>query len=350
MQKVLRIDRKISLLKKPCLLPVDNVRFIKGDTLVLCAGFEDRAIRAFDYSTNLGERDFSLIVIDYLPYVAENRIQEIRRKCDFHKIPVQYIRYDRSNPSGIGASLLTLLGMTKGRIYVDISGMSKLLIVQILAALGSRPSGFSGITVLYTMAQNYPPSKKEVNKVIEKMKEDPLYSAMFLSSGVFEVTVAPELSSFSMEGQAIRLIAFPSFNPNQLAALRSEIQSSYFTLIHGIPPLKENAWRPDKIRTINRIDSISNREDYEASTLEYGETLDLLLHFYDKYGMTERLVIAPTGSKMQTVAVGIFRSFMEDIQIVYPTPRTFPKPNEYTTGANQLYRLELDKFFEVRNP
>jgi hypothetical protein len=198
------------------------------------------------------------------------------------------------------------------------------------------------------MAQEYPPNEKEVDAEISKMEEDSLHSAMFLSSGVFELAVVPELSSVSSEGQPIRVVAFPSFNPNQLAALRSEIQASSFTLIHGIPPLDENAWRPDKINILNRIEDISNRDDLEVSTLEYNETLESLLNIYDECGVLERIIVAPTGSKMQAVAVGIFRAFMEDIQIVYPTPRIFPKPKKYTKGVRQLYQLQLDLFSDIR--
>ena len=46
-----------------------------------------------------------------------------------------------------------------------------------------------------------------------------------LSSGVFDVIAVPELSSVALGGQPIRLIAFPSFNTDQLTALVSEIQS-----------------------------------------------------------------------------------------------------------------------------
>ena len=256
--------------------------------------------------------------------------------------------YDRENPPSIGDVLLNILYPVECRIFVDISGMSRLLIVQILNVLGNPPFNFSRSTILYSMAQEYPPSKKEVDAEINKMEEDSLHSAMFLSSGVFELAVVPELSSVSSEGQPIRVIAFPSFNPNQLVALRSEIQASSFTLIRGIPPLEENAWRPDKIDILNRIEDISNRDDFEASTLEYNETLELLLNIYGECGVLERIIVAPTGSKMQAVAVGIFRAFMDDIQIVYPTPRIFPKPKKYTKGVRQLYQLQLDSFSDIR--
>lgn len=330
------------------MLPTDTGPVNKDDTLIVCAGFEDRAIKALNLVIESGQIGFSLVIIEYLPEVRENKIDEIMNKCKECGISFNRLRYDRANPSGFGDKLLSILDPDSGRIFVDISGMSRLLIVQVLSTLGKSPFNFSKVSLLFTVALEYPPSEKEVNEAIIKMEENSFYSVMFLSSGIFELTVVPELSSVSLEGQPIRVVAFPSFNPHQLAALRTEVQASFFTLIHGIPPLKENTWRPQKIKALNRTEEITNREDIEASTLEYQETLTILLDIYDKYGVMERIVIAPTGSKMQAVAVGIFRAFMDDIQIVYPTPRLFPEPKKYTKGSRQLYLLHLDSFSEIR--
>lgn len=348
MFKVLRIDRKLHKLDKPTMLPIDAVPLNSGDTLILCAGFEDRSVTALNTIIKSGNDAFSIVIIEYLPYVVENKIDEIIRKCEERQISIYRVLYDRENPAGIGNKLLDILKPSENRIFIDVSGMSKLLIVQILNILGNPPFNFSKSTILYTIAQEYPPSKKEVEDAIKKTEEDSLDSAMFLSSGVFELTIVPELSSVSFGGQPIRVVAFPSFNCHQLAALRSEIQASSFTLIHGIPPLEEHSWRPERIKILNRITDISNREELETSTLEYEDTLKSLLDIYNEHGVLERIIVAPTGSKMQTVAVGILRAFMEDIQIVYPTPRVFPKPNEYTTGEGQLFQLELDAFSEIR--
>lgn len=348
MLKVLRIDRKLEKLDKPSMLPTDTGPVNKDDTLIVCAGFEDRAIKALNLVIESGQIGFSLVIIEYLPEVRENKIDEIMNKCKECGISFNRLRYDRANPSGFGDKLLSILDPDSGRIFVDISGMSRLLIVQVLSTLGKSPFNFSKVSLLFTVALEYPPSEKEVNEAIIKMEENSFYSVMFLSSGIFELTVVPELSSVSLEGQSIRVVAFPSFNPNQLAALRSEVQASFFTLIDGTPPLKENAWRPQKIKALNRTEEIINREDIEASTFDYQETLTALLDIYDKYGEMERIIIAPTGSKMQSVAVGIFRAFMDDIQIVYPTPRLFPGPNEYTKGSKQLYLLHLDSFSGIK--
>jgi hypothetical protein len=346
---VMRVDQRLAAMAKPDLTPVDSIRLEKGDILILCAGFEDRAVTALNFAIKDGSREFSLILIEYLPLVAENRASEIKKICEMAKIRFHVIQYDRRDPGGIGNELVNHIGRRQERVFLDISAMSRLLIVQALVALGTRCVGFSNVSILYTMAESYPPYKEEVNNGIVRMSQDTLYTAMFLSSGVFEVSIVPELSSVAMLGRPIRLILFPSFNPDQLAALRTEIQPSYFAFIHGLPPLEENRWRPGNIRTLNRIEEISPRDEHYCSTLKYNETLELLLSIYNAYGAMERIIIAPTGSKMQTVAVGIFRAFMQDIQIIYPTPHIFPKPEEYTRGTRQLFQLTLNRFSQIRD-
>ena len=78
-----------------------------------------------------------------------------------------------------------------------------------------------------------------------------------------------------------------------------------------------------------------------ASTRDYRETLRILIKVYGERSMFDRIVVAPTGSKMQAVAVGLFRSVMYDVQIVYPTPQIFIAPDEHTIGIRQLYKVAL---------
>ena len=213
-----------------------------------------------------------------------------------------------------------------------------------MVSLGSRPSGFTNSAVLYSEASEYPPDKKTVQEAIEKSDVDPLYSIMLLSSGVYDVTIVPELLSISLDGQQTRLVTFPSFNTDQLTALRTELQPSRYSIIQGVPPAPKNEWRTEAIAKLNHIDSLRSEENFTTNTLDYRETLDCLLEIYGNHGATERILIAPTGSKMQAVAVGIFRAFVKDVQVVYPTPRAFTSPTSYTIGVAQRYQLPLDSF------
>jgi hypothetical protein len=170
----------------------------------------------------------------------------------------------------------------------------------------------------------------------------------FISSGVLGIIVPAELSTVSMYGQPIRLVAFPTFNPAQFAALCAEINASAFTVVHGAPPSAENEWRLDAIRRLNNIDSLREPDEATTSTFDYRGTVKLLVDIYQQHGDREKLVVAPTGSKMQTVAVGLVAGFLRDLQIVYPAPRSFPSPDEYTRGVKRLYGLGLG-FLELES-
>jgi len=349
--RVERIDEKLRTLPKPILEPIKEIFLEPEDTLILAADLEDRCLGSLKYMEASGSKGFTAILIQYEPHLEENRMVDIMQSLSRMGARVDEMTYDRCNPVGGGEALvekLEKLGRT-GAIYLDISAMSRFFIVQALVALGKSERGFSDTTVLYSEALNYPPDQSDVDKEIEKNGIDSIYRTMFISAGVYEVTIVPELASIVMYGQPVRLVAFPSFNIDQLASLRWDIQPYSFNFIHGIPPSPENAWRPEAIKKLNHTDDIKiNKQDLEASTLYYEETLEHLLKIYDEYNYLERIFIAPTGSKMQTVAVGIFRTFMNDVQIVYPTPRKFPSPKRYTEGIKNIYSLDLKSFNSLK--
>ena len=112
-------------------------------------------------------------------------------------------------------------------------------------------------------------------------------------------------------------------------------------MIEGRPLHEQDQWRIDAVRHVNRTDLIRGIVERVTSTYDYRETLAELLALYSGDGRLQRLVICPTGSKLQTVAVGIFRAFLNDVTIVYPTPRAF-QTDAYTWGVRQLHRLDLD--------
>ena len=348
--RVERIDDKLRSLTKPGLEMVSRLSLKPEDTLVLAAGFEDRCLGSLHYLEASGSKGFTAILIKYEPHLEENRIDEIKQRLQKLDAREEEMIYDRHNPAGGGevlAEKLEKLGR-KGYIYLDISGMSRLFIVQVLVALGKPGRGFSGIRILYSEAATYPPDESEVKKEIEKNGEDSIYRTMFISAGVYEVTIVPELSSVVLYRQPIRIVAFPSFNTDQLTSLKGEIQPFSFTLIHGLPPFKGNSWRLEAIKKLNHTENMLNSQDKDASTLDYRETLEHLLEIYNTYNYLERIFIAPTGSKMQAVAVGIFRAFMNDVQVVYPTPRTFSTPKRYTEGVKSIYTLDLEAFNSIK--
>jgi len=342
MQRVFRSDERLAAFKKPTLQPTAQFKLNAEDCLVVCAGFEDRAVAVLRNALTVST-GFTVILVNYLPLVPENRLDEIRGLCHERKLPIIPATYDRQNPAGFGSLLLERIAGVRGRVFLDVSAMSRLLIVQSLVAFASRNIGFKDCFVAYAEAISYPPTPAEVAEALRQSDEDPTFSVLLLSSGVFDVTVVPELSSTTISSTQTRLVAFPTFSADQLTALRAELQPSRFTLIHGTPPKPENQWRTEAIAKINRTSSIPH-EECRTCTLDYRQTLDCLLRLYSQHAERERLLISPTGSKMQAVAVGLFRAFVNDAQIVYPTPKEFRSPTNYTKGAGQMSLLSLDEF------
>ena len=336
-------DEWLAALAKPSVETVTQFTMDPSDWLIICAGFEERALAILQNAIAM-QRSFNVLLIRYEPFFQENKSDIILKILQHARINVSEVTYNRQEPTGFGNTLLEKLSVCRGRIFVDVSAMSRLLIVQILVALGSRSIGFSNSFVTYAEARDYTPNQLEAEAELTKLESDPCLSILFLSSGIFDVTVVPELSSFSPTGTQTRLVAFPSLDAHHLTAIRNEIQPSRFSFIEGVPPNPQNRWRLDVIASVNNLNEFSNAERFQTSTLDYRETLDCLLKLYAVHGERERLLVSPTGSKMQTVAVGIFRALVEDVQIVYPTPVSFLKPNEYTLGIGPLHLLPLAHF------
>jgi hypothetical protein len=345
--RIERIDERLRSLEKPLLKTAGRLFLEKNGVLVLAAGFEDRALGALKCLAASSSKGFKTILIKYKPFLEENKIKEIKELCSHLESEVIDFEYDRYNPAGGGEKLVNLLGKNQGTILFDISAVSRFLIVQFLVALGKSERNFSAARVVYSEARFYPPTKDEAEKRIGAKGTDcvdSVYHDYFISSGVYELSIVPELSSIASYGQQVRLVVFPSFNCDQLSSLKGEIQPFFFHIINGIPPASENAWRLGDIRKLNHIEDISKRDEMNTSTLDYRETLDYLLTVYNEYTDKDRIVIAPTGSKMQSVAVGIFRTFMNDVQVVYPTPRKYTSPRQYTEGIKNIYTLNLEVF------
>jgi hypothetical protein len=368
MDRILRIDERLAAFAKPSMESFDKVFLAPSDVLVVCAGFEERAVGVLRQAVRTGT-GFKVLIIDYLPAYPDNRINELIGLCEDSKLEWDRVTYDRQNPAGFGEILVRRLPSPPHRVFLDISGMSRLLIVQAIVAMRSSRRGFNQCFIAYAEAKNYPPEQKTVEKAIAECDKDPLFAALFLSSGVFDVTIVPELSAASLGATQSRLVVFPSFNTDQLTALRLELQPSRYAYIHGIPPSRENQWRTEAIRRLNHLascapdsgerskeeivgdygDAACKREEhFKTCTLAYQDTLDCLCKIYNKHGIRDRLLISPTGSKMQVIAVALFRAFVEDVQIVYPTPRIFTEPKNYTTGVGAIHILPLAIFDTIR--
>ncbi|OGS80480.1 MAG: hypothetical protein A2Z94_02625 [Gallionellales bacterium GWA2_55_18] len=346
---MMRIDRDLRAANWPEQKPIESIEFQSGDVLLVCGGFEDRVMTVLDKAASSKSCGLTVLNFEYAPTVESNHFEQVSMICEDAGWKHIRIGYDRCNPSGIFDNVAKQLPSDVRRLYIDISGMSRLLIVQLIAGLIEHKNNMPTVSILYTEAVTYPPTEAEAREKLASRTHDSSAIFSFISIGVYDLAIVPELSSSDINRAPTRLIAFPSFNPAQLFSVKSIIQPAKTTLIHGVPAEPALRWRTEVISQLNLINDDVVDQSLSISTLDYSECLSILLELYDEWSEFNSLVLSPTGSKMQTVAVGIFRGFVRDIQIVYPTPLRFTDPTDHTHGAKQVYELKLDSFISLRN-
>lgn len=331
---------------------VQGITLGESDVLIVCAGFEDRSVHLLSHVEIAGVP--TVLGLEYLPLMAENRRSDFEHWLFQHKLSATWTVYDREDPQGQPCELLASLlrkngsaftAARAGRIYIDISGMSRLMIVQFIVAVFEMGL-LSKLTVIYCEASHYSPGRTEVEELIKSSQgDDSIDGAVFplVSSGVFGLTAVPELAGIAMLGQPIRLVFFPTWNLMQFAATFAETQPKAISIVLPESDDREFKWMGEAVRRLNDVygKNLPINEHHSCSVLDYREAISVLGQIYDRYAITDRLVVSPTGSKMQAVGVGLFRGYFPDVQIVYPTPRTFPAPQNYTTGVRRIWRLDF---------
>lgn len=331
---LLRVDERLSLMNWPELEPIGQIVLGPRDCFVAAMGFEERSLAGLKIACE-SSQDFHVALIRYLPKMEENREAEFLALTEVCGLDIREFKYDRECPAGIGA-LLAGYASVFDRVFIDISGMSRLLILQTIVALVQDGKEFN---VIYAEAEVYPPLAEDYENA--RAGDNPPPS--FISSGIFEVVSSPELSSVSMLGGAIRLVSFLSFDPSQLSNLVQEVQPTHNNAVRGESPRAEMAWRTDAIDQMNRstVKMLQGVDFHKACTFDYRETLNLILELYKRHSVFDRILIAPTGSKMQAVAVGILRGVLGDLQIIYPTPLQFLNPERHTEGVREVFQLPV---------
>lgn len=311
----------------PQIKPVEFERFNIGQNslFVCCEGFEERSL---SFVSKLDSKVFfsKSLVITYLPE-KKSRLQQLLPLVEKHtKLSPQIVPFHRFEPQDFENDLLSnkeaiLDGIDE--IIIDISVMSKLMIIILILWLSTFQIR---IRIIYSEPMEYAPSIEQ----FEKLKHDSINQGWLPSLGVHDVVRTVLTSSIVMQSAPSIVIAFASFNEQLLRALLSVVNPSHFFLINGVPTHLH--WREEATQFINSsilkeypIENVlkNGKLTNRASTLYYEETFAFLSKLYTTYCYSYRFIIAPTGSKLQALACGLFKICCPDVHIEYPTPESF---------------------------
>ena len=330
----------------PLLGPVGDVVLEDGDVLIHAPGFEDRTLAICDVLKP--RRGSSAILLDYRPRNSNNRIAEVQDGLATIGLSAEdqnLLTYDRFDPNDFETRLERKIGvLCTGRVVVDISTMSKLAIILILLVV--KKVGLP-VSVLYAEAGLYGPSETEFNNA--KKNNEVHRPSLQIFSGVHGIVRVDSLASVAMQGQPTAALGFMSFNDTLTQSLLNTVYPARLFLINGKPPMhswreQAMAWIHDHVRAEwgddNPLDtSGSGVPARSASTLDYRETVVLLLELYWKLSTNHRILLAPAGSKLQAVGCCIVKALHPDIHIEYPSPEGFLKV--YSEGIGNKWCLNI---------
>lgn len=334
----------------------DTLELEDSEVLVTAAGFEHRALAA---AMSLVARPTNrALVLDYENGDSRNRLSEILDTLREKGVSVEsadILRYDRYDPDSfprVFERRLTNLKVEKA--VVDISAMSKLAILLCLDVCRELDLD---VRVLYSEAERYRPTEEEYQ--LAKRDNNLQRPSIQLYTGVHGVVRASRLSSVAMQGQPTAAIAFMSFNELFTQALLNTVYPSRLFLINGRPPQlgwreEATAWIHEQLRREwgdedNPVEMRSRGSVplplRSVSTLEYRETVGELLDLYWQLARDHRILLAPTGSKMQTVGCFFAKSVHPDIHIEYPAPKGFLEL--YSEGVIRKWTVSFGKLGQV---
>ncbi|MDE0006179.1 MAG: hypothetical protein OXQ29_26110 [Rhodospirillaceae bacterium] len=325
------------------------IELSEKDVVIHAPGFEDRTMAIVE--DIVMSRGGKAILLDYRPYKESHKLKEVCEGLLGSGVDVSeknIIEYDRFRPGDFELRLrarLTSVGAKKA--VIDISTMSKL---EILLVLNVCREMKLDVKILYSEAETYGPSEEEFENAREKKEIH--RPSLQIFTGIHGVVRVDSLSSIAMQGQSTAAIVFMSLNDAMTQVLLNTVYPGRLLLINGRPPVhswreEATAWIHDQVRREWEDDNpciVSPGSNVPlpkrtVSTLDYRETVVLLIDLYWALSAGHRVLLAPAGSKLQSVGCYIVKALHPDIHIEYPSPEWFHP--YYSSGIGHRWNIEF---------
>ena len=309
-------------------------------TLVVCAGFEYRAIKATERLSNIGIALKNFVMVKFGG--LDNEVNE----AALVELSAKFLGIDHYVECGVGdlsrlRELLDDLDPLDDLVLLDITGCSRsamLVLTSLIYDLGLE------FDILYTEAEEYYPTFSDY----EELAEDSDQQHAFIRLNMFEESEVLHSSHCVVEGfedfQGVMLpnypyflITFLPFKRGRLSAILQSVETTVRIFVRGQPVRDDLKWRGDAV-DIPNADLIDEGKVVDVETLNWRKTFEFLENQYleNDNRFKYNFVVAPLGSKMQTVGCCIFAKSYPEVRLVTSTPKRH-FPNNYSIGARETF-------------
>jgi hypothetical protein len=315
-------------------------------SLIVCAGFEARTPRAAALLGEIGVRPRRILVLTYGGKAHQKSYSRLMGIC---KTLVS---------SNLDLSEINAFEFTKIKDWLDqtvepsslllcdITGLARTVMFALLSTLQRSDLNF---WLLYTEARRYYPTKTYFRTLLSGGDTDQAFFKLskyeeteIVYSGSCHVEELPGFEGNHLPNYPLMLIAFLTFKRSRLGAILREYEANVRVLVKGVPVRSDLKWRERAMETIN-FDLIEDNKNslFSVETLDWQQTYLFLQEIHSRANNKYRynFMLAPLGSKMQTVGAWQFAHQHPEIKVVTSTPsKLFPE--KYSIGYGNTFLID----------
>lgn len=320
------------------------------DLYVGALGFEDRTTAGVEELARLGTRVPHVLLFEFdMNYEANEK-----RQADYERIALQLSGERPYRPFGAplatadseftGRLAARLRGLALGerpKVLFDSTSCPSLILSQTFRLLVSMDCD---LTVLYSEAAEYFPTREEWESGQIKPPGD-LVRGPFYG---FEFAAKPTaLQADDLGEKPVALVLFPTFNTERTDGVLAELDPAERIWTFGEPHDKgKNDYRYDMMIAMAAPLVYPGDPWTVVTTFDYRAAYREFAGVYAKYRPTHRLVVLPHGSKMQTLAVGLF-ALTHPVSFVFANPKTY-NPVRYSKGCIAQWCVQFGDTADLR--
>jgi hypothetical protein len=324
--------------------------------LILNNGFETRARRGAELIQNIGLRPKEIVLLKYPGKENEENYEIVSAigKAIVQN-PSMYHEINSNDISSL-SEILARLDQDQDNVVCDITGLSRCLILSILTQIYRRNLRFS---LVYTEAEEYYPRKEEFNDFLNVKDPSEAFSrlieyeeAEIVYSSNCEIIEVPEFPGRIFPNHPVMLFAFLAFKRSRLSCILNQYETNARILLEMVPVRKDLEWREKAIEIIN-FDFIDQNKGniIKLSTFDWKGTYSVLTELYSKNnnGYRFNILLAPLGSKMETVGCWFFAIKNPDVKVITSIPRRH-FPVKYSVNCTDTHLIPMDFVYAEANP
>lgn len=319
-------------------------RYLNKDlTIILAAGFEERSIAFLKKIKNFLLTVSKIIIIDYK---NEDLNEPMKSKIFFesNNISKSFISIEAEKIYELKEHV------NKNKlIIVDISGMTRVIMFNVLNLLDDI-----GLTydIIYTEGETYFPVKSFYEKLIaDNVDKEKAFSRYleeertdFVYSYDCEIFQPKDFIGNLEPGKSLMLLSFFTFKRSRLQILLQELEVERKVFILSEPIRDELKWRKEfmeianldliqknipNVKTLNTLEPINVIDFFNEVTYKNKE--------YSRYN----LILAPLGSKMQTIGSYFYWRQHPEISVIFSQPKTYSK-DKYSESYRDTFVITYD--------